>query len=457
MTASAVAGARRVPSLGFGEQVRGVLALRAGRQVDFLSEVIAKHGDIAWIRMLGMRMALVNHPAHFEHVLVRNHENYDKDAFLFRTVDPILRGGLIGVVGGEPWRRQRRLMQPSFHRPQIAGFVRNMTEESAVMLDRWDGQYGPRDIVNVSTELGQLAMRIVFRSLFGARVGDRGDIIEGMFLEANTIAGDYFRFPVPPLSWPTRKHNRLRQIIRQMDGYVDEVIAERDATGEEHHDLLAALMAATYDETDEHMSRTQLHREVLNLIIGGYETTSNSVSWLSYLVGKHPDVQERLHEEVDRVLGGRAPGFDDLAELGYTRMVVDEMLRLYSPSWQTMRRAIGDDEIGGFAIPAGSDIYLNVYTLHRHPEFWADPEAFDPERFRPEAVAARPRSAYLPFGAGPRNCIGKHFARTELTVILAMMVQHYRIEVPPELPDVEISPLITLQPKGGVHVRVTRR
>ncbi|GII77556.1 cytochrome P450 [Sphaerisporangium rufum] len=426
-------------------------------QVGFLGRMIDAHGDIVAIRVLGIKMIMLNHPDYFERVLVRNHENYDKSTFLFRAVEPILRGGLIGNVGGEPWRRQRRIMQPSFHRPKVAGFAENMTDETARMLRRWDRQYGPDDVVNVSTELGQLAMRIVFRSLFGAEVGARGDAIEQMFLEANQIVGAFFRFPFPPLSWPTRPHRRLNEIIRTMDGFVSDVIRSRIDSDEDHLDLLTALMNAVDEETGTGMTPLQLHREVLNIIIGGYETTSNSVAWLIHLIGQHPDVQARLHAEVDEVLGGRVPAFDDVPRLVYTRMIVDETLRLYTPAWQTMRRAIEEDEMGGYRIPAGSDVYLNMFTLHRHPEYWPDPHVFDPERFTPEQVDARPRHAYIPFASGPRNCIGKHFALTELTLILAMVAQAYRVEIPEERRYVEIEPLITMHPKGGIHARMARR
>ncbi|MCG5217684.1 cytochrome P450 [Streptosporangium sp. KLBMP 9127] len=447
---------RRVPNTSLKDQVGGVYYMRRD-QVGFLQRMIETHGDIVRIRLLGIKMIMINNPDYFERVLVRNHENYDKTTFLFRAVEPILRGGLIGNVGGEPWRRQRRIMQPSFHQPKVAGFAENMTDETGQMLRRWDDRYQPGDVVNISTELGQLAMRIVFRSLFGAHVGSRGDSIEEMFLEANHIVGNFFRFPFPPLSWPIPPYRRLNAIIRTMDGYVSDVIDKRIGSDEVHHDLLTALMNAVDEETGTGMTPLQLHREVLNIIIGGYETTSNSVAWLVYLIGQHPEVQARLHAEVDDVLGGRVPAFDDLPKLKYTRMIIDETLRLYTPAWQTMRRSIEEDEMGGYHIPAKADLYLNMYTLHRHPDYWPDATRFDPERFSPEQIAQRPRHAYIPFASGPRNCIGKHFALTELTLILAMIAQAYRVEIPEESQDVEIEPLITMHPKGGIHARMERR
>ncbi|MFD0887125.1 cytochrome P450 [Streptosporangium algeriense] len=448
--------ATRVPGISLREQVEGMRAMRKN-QVDYLARMIAVYGDVVRIRAFGVNMIVLNHPDHFERVLVRNHENYDKNTLLFRAVEPILRGGLIGAVGGEPWRRRRRIMQPAFHRPQVAGFAKNMTDETGLMVRRWEREYSEDDAIDVCNELGQLVLRIVFRTLFGAEVGEGGEEIESIFVEGNQIMGQFFQLPFPPLTWPTPRNRRLRQIIGIMDGYVDEVIRRRDEEGEEHHDLLTLLVDGVDEETGIGMTPVQLHREVLNTIIGGYETSSNAIAWLIYLVGTHPHVQERLQAEVDGVLGGRVPTFDDLQRLQYTRMVVDEMLRLYTPAFQTMRRSIEADEIGGYHIPRKSNIYLNIYALHRHPDFWPSPDAFDPERFSPEQVAQRPRHAFVPFGSGPRNCIGKHFALTELTLVLAMLAQAFRMEIPEEHREVQFEPLITLRPKGGIYARMRRR
>jgi cytochrome P450 len=454
--ASTLVTAKALPRPRFRDDVLSGLAMRQD-QVGFLRRMIADYGDIFSVRVFGMKMIVLNHPDYFEHVLVRNHENYNKDTYLYRVIEPILRGGLIGNVGGEPWRHQRRTMQPAFHRPQVAGFLENMTDETGLMLRRWEKQYGPPDTVNASTELGQLAMRIVFRSLFGHKIDARANAIEALFLEANEIVGRFFRFPVIPLTWPTPSRRRLAEIISTMDGFVADVVHERERTGEVHDDLLDALLHAVDDVTGTGLTNEQLHREVLNLIIGGYETTSNSVAWLMYMVGKHLDVQEQLHAEVDAVLGGRVPAFEDLPKLKYTRRVVDETLRLYTPAWQTQRSSIEADVIDGYRIPPKSNIYLNFLMLHHSPEFWPEPAVFDPDRFLPAEIAKRPRAAYTPFGSGPRNCIGKHFALTELTTILAMIMQEYRVTIPDRHQDMAMEPLITLHPKGGVHIRVAKR
>lgn len=401
-------------------------------------------------------MVAITHPDYVRHVLVDNHENYDKNSFIYRAVAPILRGGLIGNFGGESWRRQRRLATPSFHRPRVMDFSANMTDEINAMLSRWDRDFDDQDTVDVTRELGYVAMRVVTRTLFGADIGDSSERIEAEFLAANEIIGRFLRLPFPPLSWPTPARRRLRALIKSMDGFIVDLIEKRRNQAGERRDLVT-ILASAVDEDGTGMTAEQLHSEVLNIIIGGYETTTNTASWLLYLLAKHPDVQQRLYEEVRNAIGDREPTFADLANTPYARMIIDETLRLYTPAWQTMRHTIGEDAIGGYRIPADTDMYINMYVLHRHPEFWPQPEIFDPERFSPEQLNTRPKHAYVPFGNGPRNCLGKHFALVELHLLLIMMVQRYQMMLPGGAPPAEMVPLVTLHPKNGIQVQVTQR
>jgi cytochrome P450 len=222
-------------------------------------------------------------------------------------------------------------------------------------------------------------------------------------------------------------------------------------------DLLTLLLHSIDEEDGRGMDLEQLHHEILNICIGAYETTTNTLSWAFYLLARHPQVEERLHAEVDDVLGGRIPDFTDLPKLAYTRMVADETLRIYSPAYQFMRRARESDEINGYRVPAGTNILINSYLLHRHPEFWDDPERFAPERFTPERIAQRPKHAYVPFGSGRRVCIGKHFALAELVLVLATVARRHRLVLPPDAPEVHPEALITLHPKGGVHLDLEHR
>ncbi|MFD0200299.1 MULTISPECIES: cytochrome P450 [Saccharothrix] len=427
------------------------------RPLEFLAECASRHGDLFRFHVLGVPMIMVNNPANIEHVLVHNADNYGRDAPLFRVTKPVLGNGLIGSPGGEPYRRQRKLMQPHFRPSVVLKFTGNMTDEIDVLIDAWLPQADGNQVVNVTDDVGQVALRIVNRSLFTAAVGHAAQQFERNFAALNEILAGFFSMPFPPLNTPGRRRRRMREAIGRMHGFVSSFIERRLAGEEVADDLLSMLMSATHDDTNEYMDVDQLRDEVLNLVIGAFETTTNAASWALYLLATHPEAQERLLGEVQAHLGDRIPTYADLGQLSYTRSVVEETLRLYSPAYQTMRQCVADDVIAGKRIPAGANIYLNSYLLHRHPDFWTDPESFDPDRFSPQRSTGRPKHAFIPFGSGPRICIGKHFAMAELQLIVAMIVRRFRVGVPAGQPPVEPQPLVTLHPKDGVRLTLQSR
>jgi cytochrome P450 len=451
---------REIPTITARDGIGGTLAFRRD-QISFLQAAIDHHGDIFRFRPLGIPMIMVNRPEYIRHILVDKGEQYDKDAAIFRVVRPVLRKGLIANADMELWRRQRRMMAPHFTPRTVRGFTRNMTDEAVRMLERWERRPITSEPLDVTDEIGQLALRIVNRSLFSAEVGGAAQAFERAFHTANTVLGAFFRFPFPPLSVPTPAHRRLRRAIAEMDEFVSGFIRQRlehDVAVGEETDLLTLLLHTADEEDGMGMDLEQLHHEVLNICIGAYETTTNTLSWAFYLLARHPEVEARLHAEVDAVVGERAaPGFEDLPRLEYTRMIIDEVLRIYSPAYQFMRRAREEDEIDGYRVPAGSNMLINSYFLHRHPDFWEDPEGFAPERFSPERAAERPKHAYVPFGSGHRVCIGKHFALAELTLVLATVARGHRLVTPEGAPEVLPEALITLHPKGGIHLRLEKR
>jgi cytochrome P450 len=443
---------RAIPDAGFGSRLSATRAFLQD-QVGFVNAVTRRNPDIVRIPLLGMTLIMLNHPDYVRHVLVDEYDNYDKNNMLYRAVRPILRDGLIGVVGGEAWRQQRRRVQPAMRRPKIAAYVGNMAETTASMVEDWRRDPRTREPagLEVGSPLSVLVVRIVTRTLFGADLGPRAEEMERKFRAANDIVSRFVRLPFPPLGFPTPSHLRLRALTRWLDRSVDSLIEQRLSSGADSEDLLSALAQAVDEETGEPMSARQLHNEIVNLLVGGYETSTHASAWMLYYIARDPQIQERVLDEVDRVLGGRRPTFEDIRELTYLRMVVDETLRMAPPGWQNMRGTIHDDELDGYPIPAGSGIYINFYTLHRHPEFWPVPERFDPERFTPDQIAARHRAAYLPFLTGPRVCVGKHFAITELMVIAAMVLQAFRLSVAAGHPVVP-TPRVTLSP--GPEVRL---
>ncbi|MET9819572.1 cytochrome P450 [Streptomyces sp. NPDC006355] len=451
---------KEIPALRVRDGLGGIRTFRRD-QLGFLRSGLEQYGDIYRFRLLNMRVVMLNHPDYIRHVLVDKAEQYDKNAAVFRIARPVLRDGLIATPDMELWRRQRRMMAPYFTPRTVSKFARNMTDETTSMLERWEARGEAGAPLDVTDEFGQLALRIVSRSLFSAEVGDAAQAFEQAFQLANTVLGKFFSFPFPPLSFPTPSHVRLRRAIDKMDGFVSRFIQKRltdEVEVGQEPDLLSLFLHAVDEGDGKGMDLEQLHHEVLNICVGAYETTTNTLAWAFYLLARHPEVESKLHAEVDEVLGARTvPDFEDLPRLTYTRMIVDEVLRIYSPAYQLMRHTREEDVIDGYRVPPGTQVLVNSYLLHRHPDFWEDPERFEPERFSAERIAQRPKHAYVPFGSGPRVCLGKHFALTEICLALATVARKYRLVTPEGAPEVLPDALITLHPKNGVHLRVERR
>jgi cytochrome P450 len=410
------------------------------------------HRNIVYNRLLFLHSFLINKPEYIEHVLVANHRNYRKSVFLRRMLGPLLGNGLL-ISEGEFWRRQRRIAAPAFHNRRIAGFVETMASSTESMLARWRAMSGPFD---VAAEMMALTLDIIARTMFSTDVS--GDVaavrrLTGVVMEQHPSLFDLLGLP----EWlPRRQPAAYRRAIAAFEAMISRFLAARRADGKDRGDLLAMLLAARDPDTGEGMSDRQLRDEILTVFLAGHETTANALSWTWYLLARHRDAEARLHEEVDRVLGGRTPSFADLAALTWTRMVVEEAMRLYPPAHAVARTAIEEDRIGGVRIPAGASISISMYVTHRNPNLWPDPERFDPERFAPDAVARRHRFAYLPFGGGARICIGSAFAMAEAQVIVAAIAQRYRLRLAPGR---EVQPVarITLRPKDGVWVTLRPR
>jgi cytochrome P450 len=254
---------------------------------------------------------------------------------------------------------------------------------------------------------------------------------------------------------PTPRNLRFRQAVQTLDDLVFDIINKRRQNPTDNHDLLSLLLAAQDEVTEEGMTDKQLRDELITLLVAGHETVSSALSWTWYILGQHPDIGANLLLELQTVLNGSSVTYDKLPQLQYTRRIIDETLRLYPPAWGMPRIALEDDEIKGHFIPKGSTVNICQYIVHRHPEFWDNPEKFDPDNFLPSKVNQRPKFAYFPFGAGQRICIGKSFALMEATIILAAIFQRFRLELVPQ--QIELDPTFTLRPKNGVKVKVWKR
>jgi cytochrome P450 len=425
------------------------------RPLQFLLDVARDYGDVTRIRYIIWPIYLINHPDDIKYVLQENNRNYNKDVLDYRLLRWIAGNGLL-VNDGESWLHQRRLMQPAFHRKRIEALGTLMTSATLAMLDRWDALAARGEALDVAQEMMGLTLGIVGKALFGTDLSAEVEQIGRAFTIVNEFLMRVFYQPLiltPGLPVPGKRAFRVAQ--RTLERIVMQIIQQRRQHPEDKGDLLSMLLAVRDEETGEGMDDRQLGAEVLTLLLAGHETTALTLAWTWYLLAEHPEAERKLHEELARVLGGRAPTVDDLPKLAYTRMVIEETLRLYPTGWSFSRNTLADDEIGGYSIPRRSMVLISPYTVHRHPAFWERPEAFEPERFMPERAAGRPRFAYFPFGGGPRQCIGNVFAMTEAQLILATIAQRYRLRVVPGHP-VEPEPLITLRLKHGLKVTLER-
>ncbi|QBD75535.1 cytochrome P450 [Ktedonosporobacter rubrisoli] len=418
--------------------------------LEFLQALIRQYGDIVRIRFLPGTFYLINHPDGVKRILQENNRNYNKDAVDYRVLKEFLGRGLL-TDDGPSWLEQRRLMQPIFHRQHLATFGKLMTEATLAMLQRWQDLAGQQQPVDIAAEMMRLTLRIAGKTLFSADLDVDARTIGQSFTKANQVITDYANAPFPPLFIPTPRNRRVLAAGTELVEVVTRLVKQRRQQSEEAGppDLLSLLLQARNEETGAAMDDELVRDNVMTLLIAGHETTANALSWTWYLLSQHPDAEQRLCEELDTALNGRVPSIEDLANLPYTRMVIEEALRLYPPAWAFSRHALEDDELCGYHIPAGSDLFLSPYTTQRHPDFWERPDEFDPLRFSPERSAGRPHYAYFPFGGGPRLCIGRDFALMESRLVLATVLQQYRLRLVPGA-HIEMAPLLTLRPRDGL-------
>jgi cytochrome P450 len=410
-------------------------------------ELFARHGDLyrVYVPARASHTYVIHHPDDVKRVLVSNHRNYTKGLGLDRV--RILLGRGIMTSEGELWKRQRYMMQPLFHRRVIGEFAQMIAGANERLLTRWDELARRGEPVDVTEAMSELTLEIVLRSVFGR--------------DLERLSSELGANPFEVVTKEQARNLQFAYRFRSLTRLVSGLLARRRAQAEEHFDYIAMLMSARDKETGRGMSERELIDEVLTLVVAGHETTASALNWTWYLLSQHPKVEARLHEELDAAVAAdaeapAAPGPAWVERLGYARQVVDEALRLYPPGWLLSRRAIGADVLSGYEIPAGADVLLPLYLLHRHPRYWSAPDEFRPERFAPEHEAERPRFAYMPFAAGPRHCIGEAFALYEMLVHLYFVARRYRLVYVPDKP-LELDAQINLRTRHPLHMRLERR
>jgi len=429
-----------------------------------MAQARARYGDVARFRVGPRTVHLISHPDLAQEVLVKQKEIFFK---IQEGTDKkiglglVLGEGLLTNRDHDSWFTRRRMLQPVFHRRRIVTMADEMVAAGRKMLSRWEEIYASEGVFDVHEEMMRVTLDVINRTMFGADVtreaGRVGTAMTVLTRYAFAQAGN--PFSVPP--WvPTRRNQEFHRALETIDSVVLDLIRARQAarsSGEQlRGDLLDMLLDAEDAETGEHMTDQEVLDEVKTIFAAGHETTANALTWTWLLLSEHPEVGEKLVAELDTVLGGRAPDLADVPNLHFTRQVFDEALRLYPPVPALVRRVVRPSILGGYEIPVGSRALISIYNIHRHPQFWEEPNRFEPERFSPEQRASDHDLAYIPFGAGQHKCIGNNLALMEGPLLLAMIAQRYELDLEPGRP-VEREVAVTMRPKEGVYVRLRPR
>jgi cytochrome P450 len=408
---------------------------------------LAAAGPAVRIRFGPATRVVINEPEFAQHILQRNYDNYTKDQRLKRALEAGT-GPVLATSDGEEWRWRRKLMQPMFKRPAVAGFAADIVAHA----DRLTAGWKPGDIVDIAAAMKTLTMNIIGQTMFsvdlskssGALQRAYGEFGQGLMRRATQVLA-------APLWAPTAANKRFRDSITVLNGFMRAVLDARRQDHTPTPDLLNMFLTHQLEDDARRFSEEELLHEMSAIVFAGHETTATALTWVFCLIAQHADVRERLLGEIDAALGGRAPDAESVKAMPYLARVIDEALRLYPPLYVNSRQAKAGDVLGALPIPAGTRLLINILGIHRNPAHWPDPGRFNPDRFTPEAMAARHSFAHIPFLKGPRTCVGSTLATLELQLIVPTILQRCRLVLEaPVTPEAGV----VLQPKGPVHMRI---
>jgi cytochrome P450 len=421
----------------------------AGNPAYFFEMLSREFGDFVHYRGL-FDFYLINDPALVKHVLQETHDKFDKQSVIYKRFANVFGTGLV-VSEGAAWRRQRKLIQPHLGPKAVERYFEGMVDSLVRMLERWEVKRVEGRVLDVSLEMNRLTLEIAGRALFQDRFTERSDDIEHWTTEINRFCA---KPPLPIIRsfwFPSRRNFRMKRTLREFHQFMQEMI-DRQRNAEPSGSLLDVLLNSKHEESGELMSDTEIRDEMLGMIIGGHETSSAALTWVWYELANHPEVAAKLRSELNMVLQGQPIRLEHLPRLKYTKMVIEETLRLHPPFWFENRNVTRDVELAGQTIPKGALVVFSRYSLHRHSCFWKEPDRFFPERFDPDSPE-NPRSRYasIPYGGGPRICIGIHFATMELIVALAMMAQRFQVQIDRSNRHA-MSAKLTMTPSNGLRV-----
>jgi len=446
------------------QMFRDLLRVRKA-PAEFLVETRQRYGDVVQFPVPTVPVYYVSHPRDVDHVLRVNARNYGKRTIQYENLALVTGDGLL-AVDTPGWRRQRRLVQPAFHHEAI----NRVGKDTAVVTDRLLQQWAqlPDDtVIDADDVMMHAGLEVVSRSLFGTDLAGDVEATAQATLDALDVVVARARTPIAPPPWvPSPMNRKMSKALNQLDSAVGRILAERKGTAgvDREPDMLDLLIAANTNDEEEgsplaggavdKFSEKELRDQIVTFLVAGHETVASSLTWTWWLIASHPHVQERIQTEVDEVLAGRTPTVADAEKLVYLRAVVDEALRLYPPGWVISRRAQSADVLGGVEIPADSVVIISPWATHRHPEAWPDASNFDPTRFLPDAPTPA-KGSYIPFGLGPRLCIGKDFALLESVLLIARVMQHYSVATAGPPP--RTRALVMARPADGLPIRISRR
>lgn len=437
--------------------IGNMLEIAKKDRINWFQRIYETYGDIVQFKLFKRQVYLVNHPDLVREILVHRRENYTKNTLSFKMVGVVL-GESTFTAMGESWERKRQLAQPAFHKTRISNLGQIMTDTISTMLDQWEEYSKTGKIVNIADEMMRLTLTIVVKALFSTGLTEKEvQTVADIFTPLLQATNQRITFP---FTWlhrlPTAKNRAYQGYIDQLDAIIYRIIEQRKSSAQVYNDLLQMLIDARTEEGNEALSDQELRDEVMTIFIAGHETTANALSWLWYVLSQRKDIREKVEAEVAGVLGDKIPTAKDFSALEYCTKVFKETLRLYPPVPMLPRHVEQDDVLGGYQLKAGHDVFFGAYLLHRLPEFWEDPEVFDPQRFDKELERKRHTFAYLPFGGGPRICLGNYFAMMEAIFIVAMVVQKFRLEL---APGQQVTPLVSLttRPEHGVPMVLEQR
>jgi len=408
-----------------------------------VADYLAEFGDFVLVKPVtrNNNTILINNPDAVKAILVKNHENYIKGPG-FERVKMLLGNGII-VSDGAFWRRQRRMIQPAFSRKCIDGLAKKMQKANQDLLSIWQEKADKGEIIDVSSDTSDLSLEIILRCLFSD--------------DMDKLIAQEGENPFQILTYDLARDIQFVMKFRALKTLVQQLIDERRESEKRYDDFLEAFMEGVDKETGEGMTDKEIIDEVMTMIIAGHETGATTLNWAWYLLSQNSAEEKKLHEEVDNHVAGDIPTFDEVGNIPFSRQVIEEALRLYPPVWLYSRTAVEDDHIGGYDIPAGTNIFFTPYYLHRHPDYWDDPESFKPDRFVPGEVKKRHKFAFIPFSAGPRRCIGDYFSIVEMQIHLGTMAQKFKLEYVPGEKGVELDPQVNLRSKNSIMMKLIKR